>query len=194
MKKYIGLLLILGGCAPSVVIFIDRDLDFNVNDYSSYTWKAVSPPGAAETAMYDQVLTEKRIHHAFDSVMDKKGYYLGDPVAGLQLHYHIIVENKDARPTEPSEYENCTYWVRTETDSYEYEDGTLIIDVVDAASGCLVWRSRAVAILYDLHRSNVQKALDKAAAKMLKTLPAASQRPTPPIKGRQPLVVNRATR
>ncbi|HEY5749855.1 MAG TPA: DUF4136 domain-containing protein [Chryseolinea sp.] len=193
MKKYIGLLLILGSCAPSVVIFIDKDLDFIVNDYSSYTWKAVAPAGTSATAMYDQVLTEKRIRHAVDSVMNKKGYHLDETTVALQLHYHITVENKAAPPTQPSDYETSTYWVGTETDSYECEEGTLIIDVVDPASGCLVWRSRAVAILNDLHRGNVQRALNKAAAKMLKTLPVAPQSPTPPIKRRQSLVVNQAT-
>ena len=188
MKKYIALLLILSGCSPSLDIFVDKDLDFNVDDYSSYTWKAVAPTGTAETAMYDQVLTEKRVRHAVDSVMDKKGYHLGDPTAALQLHYHIIVENKDAPPTEPCDYENTTYWVRTATDSYEYEDGTLIIDVVDATSGRLVWRSRAVAVLYDLHRGDIQRALNKAAAKMLKALPA--QPTVRPLKNGPPLVSN----
>lgn len=188
MKKYIALLLILGGCSPAIDIFVVKDLDFNVNDYSSYTWKAVAPAGTAGTAMYDQVLTEKRIRHAVDSVMDKKGYHLGNATAGLQLHYHIIVANKDAAPTEPYDYENSTYWVRSETDPYEYEDGTLIIDVVNAASGCLVWRSRAVAILYDLHCGDIQRTLNKAAAKMLKALPPASQPKARPLKDQHPLV------
>lgn len=188
MKKYIVLLLILGGCSPAMDIFIVKDLDFNVDDYSSYAWKIVPPAGNTGMAMYDQVLTEKRIRHAVDSVMDKKGYHLDNAMPALQLHYHIIVENKNVPPTEPYDYENSTYWVRTETDPYEYEDGTLIIDVVNAASGCLVWRSRAVAILYDLHRGDVQRTLNKAAAKMLKALPAASRPTVRPLKNGEPLV------
>jgi hypothetical protein len=185
MKNYIAFLLILGGCSPSLDILVDKDLDFRVDDHPSYAWKAATPAGAAGMDMYDQVLTEKRIRHAVDSVMGEKGYRLGGTLAALQLHYHIIVENKDAPPTEPSDYENNTYWVRTETDSYEYEDGTLIIDIVDATSGQLVWRSRAVAILFDLHRGDVQRRLNKAAAKMLKTLPAVGT-----LQGERPLVFN----
>jgi hypothetical protein len=183
MKKYIVLLLLIGGCSSSVEIFIDKELDFNVDRYNSYSWKDAAADGAVDIAMYDQVLTEKRVRHAVDSVMEKKGYHLGGPMAALQLHYHIIIENNALSPTEPYDYETNTYWVRTETDSYEYEDGTLIIDVVDAASGYLVWRSRAVAILYDLHCGDVQRRLNKAAAKMLKALPPASRPAIRPVQG-----------
>lgn len=179
-KMYL-LLLLLAGCAAPVRIVVDKDLDFNFSDHQRYHWKDATPIAQEETG-YDPCAMEKRIHMAMNAALAKKGYDVCPANAPLQLHYHIILENKNAAPTETCDYESTTYWFRALTDPNDYEAGTLIVDMVDVARGSVVWRGRAVSVLDDEHSTDLQHELNRAMSRMLKTLPVSEHMPVRRVK------------
>jgi len=164
-------LLIIAGCSPRAIVTVQDDLDFPVGNYGSYSWKGFVPPAEDKMHTYYSPLTDSRLRESVDIVMKSKGYRMVRNGAALQLHYHIIIEDKSVEPTESYDYESSTYWFRSEFDPYYYTQGTLIIDIVDTRSGCLIWRARAVGALDDLRAEQLERCIDRVVSKMLKALP-----------------------
>lgn len=173
MKNLFWILLVIVGCSPKVVVTVQADFDFPVNKYPSYSWKDSVPPNEDKGNTYYPPVTDRQIHRAVDAVMEAKGYQLVDSGGELQLHYHIIIEDKTVETTETYDYESSTYWFRDALDPYYYSEGTLIIDIVDIRNECLIWRSRAIGILDDFP-SDQFSDLNKIVAKMLKRLPVSN--------------------
>ncbi len=143
-------LFIVAGCSPRAMVTVQDDFDFPVNNHGSYSWKDIVPLSEDKIHRYYSPLTDSRIRESVDIVLKSKGYRLVRTGEALQLHYHVIIEDKSVETTESYDYESSTYWFRSEFDPYYYAAGTLIIDIVDTRSGCLIWRTRAIGILDDL--------------------------------------------
>jgi len=171
MKNIVLALIVLTSCSPRVRVTVQDDFDFPVGNYGSYSWKGFVPLSEDKMHTYYSPLTDARIRSSVDAVMLSKGYRLLNSGGGLQLHYHVILEDKTIETTESYDYESSTYWFRDELDPYYYTQGTLIIDIVDRKNDCLIWRSRAVGILDDMRAERLERDIDKVVARMLKTLP-----------------------
>lgn len=170
--RYTLLLLLLAGCAPYTRIRVDRDIDFGSRNYTSYSWCTAPAPPQLPVARRYNFPGDEQIKAAVNTVMQKKGYILSDTCGTLELHYHIIVDDKSATTTSTYDYEHTSLWVRSDEDGEMYADGTWILDLVDSETGHHVWRSRAQAFFRKIHAKTLQKQVNK----VMKDLPLASHR------------------
>ena len=167
--KYILLFLILiTGCAPLIRVRVHHDLDFSTHHYDSYSWCTALPPPQLPVAKRYHFPGDDQIKDAVNKAMHKKGYILADTCAALELHYHVIIEDKNMTPTPTYDYENLSLWVRSEEDPEMYSDGTWILDMVDVQTGHIVWRTRAPRFF----KKTTNKTLEQEVYKALRPLPA----------------------
>ena len=135
----------IGGCAsPKIGYDFDRSVNFSA--YHAYGWI----PGAQEATgdrRLDNSLIDARIRTAIDTQLRSKGYVAtahGTPE--FLVAYHVGMKDQ-IRGSSTQRYigdrAHGTY--TTLSDIQPYKEGTLLIDIVDAASKRLVWQASASA-------------------------------------------------
>jgi hypothetical protein len=160
-------------CSPQFNVYNDYDREVNISAYSTYQWQVSPQPEPDENPIYRNELNDKRIKKAVDNAMKAKGYSLSDKDPELKLHYHIVVEDKTVVQLEPFGYKYSPYWLRREMNTYQYKEGTLIIDVMDAKTNTLAWRGWAVAMLDDINPKNIERQLNNVVLRIFKKFPAS---------------------
>jgi Domain of unknown function (DUF4136) len=156
------LVLLLAGCSTPVAVQQKPGVDFS--QYRTYGWAKTEVKSAdSRNPIYQSSLNDQQIQDAINAEMAKRGIR---PVQGsarpdFYLTYHLYIEEAERTVANPPaagyafpyafSYRgrflpiNYGYWYttpyyntgyRTET----YQEGTMILDMVDARSNNLVWR------------------------------------------------------
>jgi len=155
MRSYL-LIAVLGiafvaGCS-SYDIKYDYDVDSNFTAFKTYQWipRMVSnASGSATTAVQSNTLLDKRIRSAVDTQMAAKGFTLTAENPDVLVVYHVGLANKVDVQDWGYTYAG-SYWgggMGRSVDVYQYTEGTLIVDMVNAASKQLAWRGSATGVV-----------------------------------------------
>lgn len=174
MRYWIPFLFFLTfSCSPTVSVYQDYDRQINLSAYETYNWKMLDRKESTQNPLYDNELNNKRIMAAVDKALNSKRYQLTAASPELFVHYHIVIEDKSVVIRESDVHNYSTYWLGSDMSAYQYKEGTLIIDLMDAKTDALLWRGWAVTILEDLNPQNIEKKLDKTIERIFAGLPAS---------------------
>jgi hypothetical protein len=172
MKRNVWImLLVFFACSPDLLVRSDYDKDLSLTQYNTYRWAPVNQAEAANHPLYYNELTDKRIHQAVDREMKKRGYRYADS-AQLVIHYHLAVEKGVQLRQDPYGLYG-PYWMRPTT-VVSYEEGTIIIDVMDARTNSLAWRGWATADIMDASELTGEAFIRKAVSQLFKQYPYAA--------------------
>jgi len=148
---------VLTACNP---IYVNQDYDDEADfaSYQTYTW--VDSPFAQTDPKKQNTLLEKRIRSWADEELAKKGLTRVDGVADLQINF---VGDAD----EATEIRTTgTGWgMDRNTRAVHYEDGMIMIDMLDSKTEKLVWRGIAELTLSEHPTS---EEIDKRARDAIK--------------------------
>jgi hypothetical protein len=146
------------GCATAQVT-TDWDRDTSFGDYHTYAWTDTPQM----EAMQHGTLLDRRLRSAVEDQLAAKGFRkleaTGD--ADVLLVYHAGVRDR-------IDVQQWGYVARR-SDVRQYQEGTLVIDVVDARSKSLVWRGTAAGEMRGPDHSG--QRLAKAMQKMFASFP-----------------------
>lgn len=153
------LAMAIGACAPAPKIGYDYDRGANFGAYHTYDWLSGEQEKTGDRRA-DNSAVDMRIRIAVGSQLRLKGYQkLSEGKPDFYVAYHIGL--KDLSPTISSQYYSdgmagraFSYSADTRAMSGEkqkptiseapsYLTGSLLIDIIDAASNKLVWRGTA---------------------------------------------------
>jgi hypothetical protein len=162
--------ILLVGCAP-----ISTNFDYDVNwDYDLLkTYQLLTPP--ADSAINS--LSRDRVTNAINSELIARGYTKDDASPDFLVAYHGGSQDK----IEVSDW-GYTYagrgsyygygGRRTAVDVYQYQEGSLIIDIVDTETHKLIWRGTARKVL-DTNPTPEERTatVNAAVAKILEAFP-----------------------
>ena len=168
MQKLIIIFFIaaLYGCTQQdYLVQSDKALDANFENYSTYAFSTHAISEDVQFVLRDIEL-KHNIREAIKDEMEAKGYKLDMQNPDLLVNFRVFEEE-----TELIGYQEGTdYWtdeeIRTADDrtTYQLEEGSLIIDLVDAESGVAVWRGYASGILeknkFDRNERSIATAVD----------------------------------
>jgi hypothetical protein len=175
------------GCS-TINITTDYALEQDFDGYRSYQWH---PDGTAKSASLEAMggdIFDTRVRRLLEQTLADKGL-VQSATADFYLNYSVVTEDRVSINTYNTYggygpgwgyygYGGFGPWGvgSTQTSVHYYTQGTVIIDVVDAASNKLVWRSSADSRV-DNNSTPEQKErnLRKAFAKMFEKFP-----PPPP--------------
>jgi hypothetical protein len=176
MKAYITLFaFVLAGiysCSTSMRVFSDYDKDANISDYKTYSWLTEEQIESKGTnPLYYNELNDKRIKQAVYEQMKKRGFTYSNETQPLEMHYHIIVEDKTLVTTEPSGYQYGPFFLSKQTHVYPYRQGTLIIDLMDTRTKNLVWRGWATGAIESEVSKKPEEVIRKGIEKIFELFP-----------------------
>ena len=130
------------GCS-SISINHDWDKDAPFPDYKTYAWLEIVPTMAedARAAQQSSDLFTRRIKRTVNAQLAVKGLTPDSENPDLLVMYHTGVQQK-VNVTDWGYRYSYDYWGYggRNIDAYEYNEGTLIIDLIDAKAKELVWR------------------------------------------------------
>jgi hypothetical protein len=166
-----GIALLITSCSNEIRIKTDYDREVNLRLYKTYGWLPVKEIESKNNPLVYNELTDKRIKKAVDMQFQAKGIQFTTDNPDLRVHYHIIVDNRSAvRPTTYGYYYS-PYWMRNQYDVYQYREGTLIIDLMDAKNNNLIWRGWGTEVLDTNDIDLSEAAINEAVFKILKEFP-----------------------
>lgn len=149
-------------CSPiGVQTDYDRKIDFS--KYKRYKWL---PP---KQQPKNQVIAD-RIREAIEYRLGRKGFQKQEEVGkpDFLITYHGRITTKIDVVT--TEY-GYSHWHRStmqKTSVYRYNEGTLVIDVIDAPTSQLIWRGVGVGAVTAASRNEM---IDQAVDEILKQFP-----------------------
>ena len=141
--------LALAGCAR-VTVTTDHDPSANFGALHTYAWRPGPQQGVGDPR-FDSTLIDKRVRAAVDRVLASKGFRPAAPgtTADFLVGYHAVVRQKTSVQTI-----NRWYGYRVgvwrggpQTYAHDYDEGTLLIDVIDPATMQLLWRGSGTGVV-----------------------------------------------
>lgn len=168
----VALALAAGGCAAvRAGSYVERGIDFA--QYRSYDWAPPDALPAGDPRLDEHAYFQDYVQGAVQRGLAGKGYGKApSEVPDLLIHYHAAVTRRIAvdpfdRPFGACYDDACRVRVR------EFDVGMLVLDVIDARTGRLVWRGWARHGVTDILNNPDRMAarINEAVAGMLATMP-----------------------
>ncbi len=134
----------LACASPKIGYDYDSSADFN--GYHTYDWMADKQESTGDQRL-DNSLVNNRIRTAIGTELRFKGYAASpSKPPDFYVAYHINVKDM-MKGSSSQDYigDRAHGTFTTLSDIQPYKEGTLLIDIVDAASKQLVWRGSALA-------------------------------------------------
>jgi hypothetical protein len=161
--------LTLGACATmNVNSFHSRDA--NLKEYRTYDWAADDRLETGDPRLDNNPFFLARVQHDVDKALAAKGFEKVADRAAMLIHYHAGVEQRvDLSNADPKYSENCNG-----CGPFVYDEGSLVIDFVDAGTGKLLWRGWAEGSIDGVvdRQDHMEEVVDRAVARILEKLPS----------------------
>lgn len=177
LKIYLAIIILwlLFGCGPAIHVDHDDSVDMS----AFRTFKFVdAEPDPDPNPLYHSSLLDNAIHSEIARQLERRGMHENIASPDVLVAYHTFTQQKQQSVNNyyPMMYGGWGwryypwgftpypfgYWNGYQQ-SYQYTEGTLIVDIINAKSKVLVWRgsvSDAVSSPSDLHRKAI-KAVDQ---------------------------------
>ncbi|ASQ91614.1 hypothetical protein CHL67_04030 [Prosthecochloris sp. GSB1] len=172
---------LLGGCS-TVSVVTDYDRDFDFSGMHTYRWPTGDEGIRKSDALVENPLVYKRVQAAVDSKLQARGFRLADSKeADFIVHAHAGV--KKVRSYYPQVGLSYGFGHRGPYRSWwgpyggytyvgAYEEGSLLLDVIDARKKELTWRGVATGVVRRYRTPEaMQRDIDEAVAKILEQFP-----------------------
>lgn len=169
--------VVITGCA-TMNLATDYDPSANFSGLKTYAW-VPSPSRGPDDPRVDNTLLESRIHAAVDSALAAKGYRQdtsGKP--DFLVGYHAAVRDKmDVYAmNDMYGYRRGWGWGVSDVQVYQYEEGSLVLDVVDPTTKQLLWRGSAQAeVNRRLAPEAREQRIQEAVRRLLERFPPKKQ-------------------
>jgi hypothetical protein len=177
-KQFLGvlifiLLVALSGCS-SLSVNYDYDQNVEWSKFKTYGWMDVSKrPSDPNSPLQDTPLLEQRVHNSVDYEMEQRGITMGDN-PNLLVVYHIGTQEK-IQVTDWGYRYSDYYWGYggRQIDVYQFTEGSLVIDLVDAETQNLVWRGTGTGVVDQGQKSpeEMQARANEVINKIMKSFP-----------------------
>jgi hypothetical protein len=168
-------LFAVSGCS-SVSVFTDYDHAVDFTKYKKYCWCYQSVIPGDRLAQLP--LVKKRVMNAVDMVMKSKGYVMTkNDNADFYISVHAGTRDKTRIRSTPMFYD--PYWgpVGGRVSVDDYTEGTLYIDIIDAATRHMSWRGVGKDIIKEYDNGDqMQITINKMVAEILKKFPPGNRK------------------
>ena len=155
--RVFGLLLLLAvtasGCGSGITVQFDYDTSAEFSNYKTFAWYQEQrvAVGDARAAMQMNTLLDNRIRQATKDELIARGMTEDEENPDVIVIYHTGIEDKVQVTNYGYGYGGYGYhgWGGRSVDVYQYQEGTLIIDLIDAKNQQLAWRGWATGVVDD---------------------------------------------
>lgn len=168
----LALIALAAGCAAMTVSsHIERNINFA--DYVTYDWGPPDNLPVGDPRLDNNPFFHDYLQGAIEKKLAGLGYerVVAPAVPDLLVHYHASVNQRlDVYHADLEHgycYDNC------EARVIEFEEGTLVIDLVDRKTSKVVWRGWAQDAMDGVidNQGRLEKQVDEGVKKMMLRLP-----------------------
>lgn len=180
MKNLVVLaLLLMTACSLELRVYTDSDPAYDIANLLTFDWLDKTNIEQGRNPVYYNELNDKRIKEAIKNELASRGYVYKETDTEMVIHYHIMVDDKEAAIPEHEVSTYGPYWQQTPPYVFSYKEGTLIVDIMDNQNN-LVWRGSATAPVDDVYTpERTTKLVNKAIRKMFAQFPASKRKQIP---------------
>lgn len=167
---------LIAGCASGPSIFVNADPTANFAAYRTYNFEV---PLGTDKPGYSSLLSQY-LRTATARELEARGYQRSD-TPDLLINFNVQTKDKIQTTTTPSGpayggyygYRSGYYgvWNGYDTQVTQYTEGTLTVDVVDAARKQLAWDGTAVGRVREKDRQNLQPVIDDVITQIFAKYP-----------------------
>jgi hypothetical protein len=166
-------LLYLIGCGPGVIVKTDFDREQDFSGYKTYQWWSGKQP---DDDLSKHPLIKKRVISSVDKVLEQKGFEL---IESGDADFIVVIHGGTKERMQVTSWGAAGYgWYDPwwgpyggRTDVSYYEEGSLVIDIVDSKEKELSWRGVGTAIIQEREAEEQEKFFDMVVGKMMKDFP-----------------------
>lgn len=161
-------------CAPVVKVSFDYDRSVNFSTYKTYSMYEVKVTGNVNK------LNQERIEKYVRMEMSKRGYVENNINPDLKVNAVTVLKNKRGISASTSYYGYSGFYRpyawgvpvagNTSVSTYDYKDGSLVIDVIEAKANKMIWTGSAVAEVYNQPK-NPEEVIRTTIAKIMAGYP-----------------------
>lgn len=172
------LVIIISSCSTSLQINSDYDRKASFSSYKTFSLYNLKAKGNVSQ------LNQDRIAASIRDEMKKKGFTetAGNP--DLLVNAFTVLKNRTGISASTSyygfgsAYRPYGYWVapgaaHTSVSTYDYKDGSMLIDVIDAKTNKMIWTGNASAEVYKRPK-NAEEVINGVVAKIMVNFPSSS--------------------
>ena len=150
--------LMLAGCAPlRVSSHVDSQADFT--RFKTFAWGPADALPAGDPRLDESGFFQDHMQGAVERQMVSKGYeYAGErDVPDVRIHFHAVTRGR----------------LNPDDGATTFEEGTLIVDVMNGRTDRLVWRGWAQDTVGDSleNQDALAKRIDRAVRSLMVALP-----------------------
>jgi hypothetical protein len=164
--------LALTGCATMTVSsHVQRGLDFA--QYRTYEWGPADALPTGDPRLDENPFFKDHLQGAVEKGLAARGLELtGSGTPDLLIHYHASISQRIDVNRRDREYGYCS-GSECPGEVFEYEAGTLVLDLVDARTNRVIWRGWARHTVEDMleNPDRMASRIDEAVRRMLERLP-----------------------
>ena len=178
MKNSLLIVLIasvIAGCGSGISVTHDYDRHADFASLKTFAWLDVpnTGVGSVKAAVERNSLLDKRIKNAVNAQLAAQGYEMDEMNPDFVMMYHTGVDDKIDVTDWGYGYSYAgPYWGGRNVSVYQYTQGTLILDIIQASDKQLIWRSQAQATINENDsQEKREERLNAAVAKMLAEFP-----------------------
>jgi hypothetical protein len=166
--------LALSACATmGAGSYVERGVDFA--PYRTYEWGPADALPTGDPRLDANPFFQDHVTGAVEKELERRGLRLAvtSGTGDLLIHYHANISQRIE--VNGFENQNCTGPEDCRPNVYEYEAGTLVLDVADARTGKVIWRGWARdSVEAALHNQDVmEKQFNEAVRRMMGEFPRA---------------------
>ena len=168
-SRLVGVLTLaamLTGCASTEVrSYLARGAD--LHSYRTYNWQRLEPRSTGDPRLDNNPFFEKRVQAAVDRELAARGFEKTASPHFL-VHYHASFTQEIQ--ISPSEHGIACEECRPEV----FDEGTLLIDLVDTRTSLLAWRGWAKGTVDGVvdNQEWMERRIDEAVARIMRELPS----------------------
>ena len=133
--------------------------------YKTYAWSEVVDPINKGYPQYDNSLNRKRWKEAIDAALQGQGFVLGEGEVDLEVDFHLQFERNAVPYHDYDDMEGLSSYHYKPTSIYQFDQGTMIIHLLDLERKGIVWQGLSTRVLdiglLEEADANIQKAVSK---------------------------------
>lgn len=163
---------LMAGCAPalSVSSHVRPGIDFS--GYRTYEWGPADALPTGDARLDKNPYFQDHFEGAVEKQLARKGLERADGLPDILIHYHATITQQIDVNSLDRDYGYC-YGDECFVDVFEYEAGTLVLDMIDARTNRLVWRGWAQSNIESVleNRERLARHVEAAVQRMLTQFP-----------------------
>lgn len=175
MRKPLFLVVLIAAAAAAcATLTVSSHIERGVNfaDYVTYDWGPPDNLPVGDPRLDNNPFFRDHLQGAIEKHLGEKGYeraLSNEP--DLLVHYHANVSQKVDVYSSDTEHGYC--YANCQPQIVDFEQGTLVVDIVDVKTSKVVWRGWAQDVMNGVidNQERLDKQVDEGVTKMMLLLP-----------------------